>query len=53
MFNRDYSLLPFILAIANKGYAKDTYLRRGLNVHRGNITHATVATALGYSLSTI
>jgi alanine dehydrogenase len=49
--------LPFILAIANKGYAtaiaEDTHLKNGLNVHRGNITHAAVATALGYALSTI
>ncbi len=49
--------LPFILAIANKGYAtaiaEDTHLKNGLNVHRGYITHAAVAAALGYSLSTI
>ncbi len=49
--------LPFILAIANKGYAnamaEDRHLKNGLNVHRGQITHAAVASALGYSLSTI
>ncbi len=48
--------LPFILAIANKGYAsaiaEDVHLKNGLNVYRGNITHAAVATALGYPLST-
>jgi len=57
MVERYFSLLPFILAIANKGYAnaidEDTYLKNGLNVHRGHITHAAVATELGYSLSTI
>lgn len=49
--------LPFILAIANKGYAtafeEDPHLQNGLNIYRGKVTHAAVATALGYSLSTI
>ncbi len=44
--------------IANKSYAnsivENVYLKNGLNVHRGNITHAAVATTLGYNhLSTI
>lgn len=44
--------LPFILALANKGYKKalldDAHLRNGLNVHRGHVTYAAVAHDLGY-----
>ncbi|MBM3559027.1 MAG: alanine dehydrogenase [Alphaproteobacteria bacterium] len=44
--------LPFVLDIATKGYRRalheDAHLRAGLNVHRGAITHAAVAAALGY-----
>ena len=37
----------------NRGQ-ENVYLKNGLNVHRGNITHAAVATTLGYNhLSTI
>jgi alanine dehydrogenase len=43
--------LPFVLAIADKGYRgamlDDRHLRAGLNVHRGAITHPAVAEALG------
>lgn len=43
--------LPYVLALADKGYRKalldDTNLREGLNVHRGKITHRAVAEALG------
>jgi alanine dehydrogenase len=42
--------LPFVLALANKGYRRalgqDVNLRRGLNVHEGKITHRAVAEAL-------
>jgi len=42
--------LPFVLAIANKGWrqalADDVHLRAGLNVHAGRITHAAVAESL-------
>ena len=42
--------LPFMLAIADKGplkaMAADPYLRAGLNVHAGRITHPAVAEAL-------
>jgi alanine dehydrogenase len=42
--------LPFVLALADKGYRRalgqDPHLRRGLNVHEGRITHRAVADAL-------
>jgi alanine dehydrogenase len=42
--------LPFVLALADKGYRRalgqDAHLRRGLNVHTGAITHRAVADAL-------
>ena len=48
--------LPFILALANKGYQKalsdDQHLRDGLNVHRGKITYKAVADVLGYEYQT-
>ena len=44
--------LPYILAIADKGYRRalwdDMHLRNGLNVHHGVVTHPAVAEALGY-----
>ena len=44
--------LPFILAIADKGYKQamrdDPHLMHGLNVHRGRVTHEAVARDLGY-----
>ena len=42
--------LPFVLALADKGYRRalgeDVHLRHGLNVHEGKITHRAVAEAL-------
>jgi alanine dehydrogenase len=42
--------LPFVLAIAEKGYRRalgeDAHLRNGLNVHDGKVTHRAVADAL-------
>jgi alanine dehydrogenase len=42
--------LPFVLALADKGYRRalgeDPHLCRGLNVHEGRITHRAVADAL-------
>ena len=42
--------LPFVLALADKGYRRalgeDIHLRQGLNVHEGKITHRAVADAL-------
>jgi len=50
-FALNNSTLPFVLALADKGYrralAEDAYLRTGLNVDQGRITHQAVATALG------
>ncbi|GGO79659.1 alanine dehydrogenase [Marinobacterium nitratireducens] len=44
--------LPFVLALANKGYRQalqeDVHLRNGLNIHRGSVTYAAVSEALGY-----
>jgi alanine dehydrogenase len=41
---------PFVLAIADKGYARalmsDPHLRDGLNIHDGQVTHKAVAEAL-------
>ena len=49
--------LPFVLALANKGYRKaleeDAHLRNGLNIHRGTVTYAAVAKELGYELATM
>jgi len=45
--------LPYVLALANKGYPQalldDQGLRNGLNVHCGQVTHPAVADALGYT----
>jgi alanine dehydrogenase len=42
--------LPFVLALANKGYRRalgeDVHLRNGLNVFQGQVTHRAVAGAL-------
>jgi alanine dehydrogenase len=42
--------LPFVLALADKGYRRalgeDAHLRNGLNVYEGKITHRAVAGAL-------
>ena len=42
--------LPFVLALADKGWrralAEDEHLRNGLNIARGNVTHAQVAAAI-------
>jgi alanine dehydrogenase len=44
--------LPFVIALAGKGYRKamldDPHLRAGLNVHAGTVTYRAVAEALGY-----
>jgi alanine dehydrogenase len=50
-FALNNATLPFVLALANKGWRKamveDPYLRTGLNIWDGNITHPAVAEALG------
>ncbi len=44
--------LPFVLALADKGYQRalreDPHLLNGLNVHQGDITYEAVARDLGY-----
>jgi alanine dehydrogenase len=45
--------LPFGLALADRGLqalVDDPHLRNGLNVHRGRITNAPVAEALGLEM---
>ena len=46
------STLPYILALANKGYKKaltdDKHFLDGLNIANGNVTHKAVAHDLGY-----
>lgn len=48
--------LPYVLDLANKGLEQaledDRYLRDGLNVHAGQITHPAVAKALDYDYVT-
>ena len=50
-FALNNATLPFVLALANKGYRKalmeDPHLRNGLNVCRGRLTHEAVARDLG------
>ena len=44
--------LPFVLALANKGYRQalldDPHLADGLNIHRGDVTYEAVARDLGH-----
>jgi len=50
-FALNNTTLPFVLALADKGYRRalleDPHLRAGLNVHDGLITYKAVADALG------
>ena len=50
-FALNNATLPFVLALANKGWrraiADDPHLRAGLNVACGRVTHPAVAQALG------
>ena len=50
-FALNNATLPFVLALANKGWknamTEDPHLRAGLNIHDGKITHPAVAEALG------
>jgi alanine dehydrogenase len=51
-FALNNATLPYTLALADKGYKQaltdDFHLRRGLNVHCGDITYQAVADVLGY-----
>ena len=50
-FALNNATLPFVLALANKGYRQalsdDVHLRNGLNIFKGRLTYAAVAHALG------
>ncbi|NBQ68212.1 MAG: alanine dehydrogenase [Nitrosomonadaceae bacterium] len=52
-FALNNATLPFVLALANKGYRKaltdDPHLRNGLNVYQGRLTYEAVARDLGLS----
>ena len=49
--------LPYVLALADKGYQKalqdDANFREGLNVHHGKVTYKAVAEALDYAYTPI
>lgn len=51
-FALNNATLPYALAIADKGYRQalldDSYLRQGLNIHRGRVTHSAIAEEHGY-----
>jgi alanine dehydrogenase len=51
-FALNNATLPYVLALANKGWKKalldDAHFRNGLNVAQGQLVHASVAAALGY-----
>lgn len=50
-FALNNATLPFVLALANKGYRRalldDVHLRKGLNVYRGHLTISAVAEEMG------
>ena len=51
-FALNNATLPFVLALADKGYRRalleDRHLRNGLNILHGRVTNRAVATALGF-----
>lgn len=55
-FALNNATLPFVIALANKGYrqalADDRHLLNGLNVHRGEVTYKAVAEAHGLAFKT-
>jgi alanine dehydrogenase len=52
-FALNNATLPFVMALADKGYRKalteDPHLRHGLNVHGGRVTFEAVAQDLGFA----
>lgn len=54
-FALNNATLPFVLALANKGYRKaltdDVHLRNGLNVFQGRLTYEAVARDLGLAFT--
>lgn len=51
-FALNNATLPFVVELANKGYKRalleNPFLREGLNIHKGKVTHPAVADALHY-----
>lgn len=49
--------LPFILALANKGYRQalqdDLHLANGLNIYQGTVTHEAVARSLNFDFQSV
>jgi alanine dehydrogenase len=56
-FALNNATLPYVLALANKGYKRalldDPHLANGLNVHHGVVTCEAVARALGYAYTPV
>jgi alanine dehydrogenase len=56
-FALNNATLPYVLALANKGYKRalldDPHLANGLNVHHGAVTCEAVARALGYAYTPV
>ena len=54
-FALNNATLPFVLALADKGYAKaladNEHLARGLNIHKGELTYKAVAESLDLPFS--
>jgi alanine dehydrogenase len=54
-FSLTNATLPFVIALANKGFgtalSDDPYLKQGLNIHNGKVTYRAVAEAHGYQYS--
>jgi alanine dehydrogenase len=52
-FALNNATLPFVLALADKGYARalgdNPHLAHGLNIHQGDLTYQAVADSLGLS----
>jgi alanine dehydrogenase len=45
--------LPFVVALAGRGWREDAHLLAGVNVHAGEVTHPAVAAALGLSCGSL
>jgi len=56
-FALNNATLPYILALANRGYQRallhDRNLANGLNIYKGKVTHEAVARDLGYTCTPV
>jgi len=56
-FALNHATLPFVLALADKGWkravSEDPHLRNGVNVHAGAVSHVAVSEALGLDFTPI